>query len=159
MRRATLFLFAALCVACALPAAGADAGEGVAPGAMRVATLVVDTRSGRQIEYTVELALSEAERRQGLMGRHRLAPDAGMLFDFGAAQPIAMWMRNTYLALDMVFADEAGVIVDIIAHTTPLSEALLMPRAAARYVLELGAGQTAARGIAAGDRLRLRTSP
>lgn len=155
MRRAVLLLCAALCVGLALPALRADD----APGAMRVAALVIETQAGRQIEYTVELALSDAERRRGLMGRRRLAADAGMLFDFGAAQPIAMWMRDTHVALDMVFADEAGVIVDLIAHTTPLSDTLLMPRAPARYVLELRAGQSAAQGIATGDRLRLRTSP
>lgn len=154
MKRMVRALFAALCLCLALPGARAD--EAVAP---RVVPLVVVTASGRQVEYRVELAIGEAERRQGLMGRRSLDPQAGMLFDFGTVQPIAMWMRNTYVALDMVFADDAGIVVDVIARTTPLSETLLMPRVPARYVLELLAGQTAARGIAIGDRLSIRTSP
>ncbi len=147
-------LLTVLCAWLALPLAHADDG-----GERRTADLVVETAAGGQIKYRVEIASSEAQRRQGLMGRRSLAPEAGMLFDFGVTQPIAMWMRNTHVALDMVFADEAGVIVDVIARTTPLSEALLMPRVPARYVLELLAGQTATRGIAVGDRLRVRTSP
>lgn len=127
------------------------------------APLAVVRADGVELVYTVELARSADERRQGLMGRRRLAADAGMLFDFGQEQPIAMWMRNTYVALDMLFASADGRIVDVIVRTVPLSEALLVPRAPARYVVELAAGQVATRGIAIGDRLRLpaalRTSP
>lgn len=141
----------------ALVAAAAQAAE------MPRAPLAVVRADGVEVAYTVELARSAAERRQGLMGRRRLAADAGMLFDFGQEQAIAMWMRNTYVALDMLFADTDGRIVDIIVHTVPFSETLQVPRAPARYVVELVAGQVATRGIAIGDRLRLpdalRTSP
>lgn len=119
------------------------------------APLVIVRADGVEVAYGVELARSAEERRQGLMGRRHLAADAGMLFDFGQEQPIAMWMRNTYVALDMVFASADGRIVDVIVRTVPLSEALLVPRAPARYVVELAAGQVATRGIAIGDRLRL----
>lgn len=165
MTRPLLALFAALCVGLAPFAVRAQTapGDHAVPGAWRLATVVVETSAGARVGYTVELAVSAAERRTGLMGRRTLAPDAGMLFDFGYTQPLAMWMRNTYIPLDMLFADAAGVIVDVITATTPLSEALLIPRAPARYVLELCAGQATAQGIARGDRLRLpaalRTSP
>lgn len=133
----------------ALVAPAAQAAE------MPRAPLTVVRADGVEVRYTVEIARSADERRQGLMGRRRLAADAGMLFDFGQEQTIAMWMRNTYIALDMLFADADGRIVDIIVRTVPFSETLQVPRAAARYVVELVAGQVATRGIAIGDRLRL----
>ena len=115
------------------------------------------------VEFTVEVAATEAERARGLMFRRALPATGGMLFDFGREQPIAMWMRNTYLSLDMLFVDAAGRVVDVLRDTVPLSETLLMPRAPARYVVEVAAGQAALRGLSAGDRLRLpaalRTSP
>jgi len=122
-----------------------------------------ERRDGVFVVFNLELARSDAERRQGLMHRRSLSPTAGMLFDFGADQDIAMWMRNTHVSLDMVFVSASGVIVDILPDAVPLSDTLLAPRAPARYVVELLAGQAAARGLAVGDRLRLpaalRTSP
>jgi len=131
--------------------------------AAEIATIRFERQDGVAVAYAVEIARSDAERRQGLMGRRSLSPGGGMLFDFGQEQEVAMWMRNTYVSLDMVFVDADGVVVDILRDTTPLSDALLAPRAPARYVVELLAGQAVARGLAVGDRLRLpgglRTSP
>src|SRR5688572_15029782 len=64
--------------------------------------LSIVSRNGRHA-FQVELARNDAERAQGLMFRRNLAPDRGMLFDFGRVQPISMWMQNTYISLDMVF--------------------------------------------------------
>ncbi|NND49045.1 MAG: DUF192 domain-containing protein, partial [Rhizobiales bacterium] len=60
--------------------------------------------------FQVEIAVSQAERAKGLMFRRSLAPDRGMLFDFGEEQSVSMWMRNTYISLDMLFAGADGVI-------------------------------------------------
>lgn len=134
-----------------------------AAGAAEWTTARFERRDGVFIAFSLEVARSDAERRQGLMHRRSLSPTAGMLFDFGADQDIAMWMRNTYVPLDMVFVSADGVIVDILPDAVPLSETLLAPRAPARYVVELLAGQAALRGLAVGDSLRLpagfRSSP
>lgn len=144
----------ALALSCGVPATPAAALERL--------PLVIERADGVALRYSVEIARTDEERREGLMGRRSLAPGAGMLFDFGEARAIAMWMRNTYVALDMIFADADGRVVDVIEGAVPLSEALLMPRAATRYVVELCAGQASLRQIAPGAQLhlpaRLRTS-
>ncbi len=63
----------------------------------------VITASGRTHDLTVELAVDPSQREQGLMYRRQMAPDHGMLFDFGETRPVMMWMKNTYLPLDMLF--------------------------------------------------------
>jgi uncharacterized membrane protein (UPF0127 family) len=78
---------------------------------------------------------------------------AGMLFVFPADEQVSMWMKNTYLSLDMVFIDAAGRIVYIAPKTTPLSLNIISAPQPARAVLELKGGACAAFGIRAGDRI------
>ena len=93
--------------------------------------------------YAVEIAATDEARRAGLMGRTEMAVGQGMLFDFGRARPLTMWMQNTVLSLDMVFVQEGGTVSDIVAATIPLSTALITPRTPVRYVIELNAGEAA----------------
>ena len=102
-------------------------------------------------EFAVELADEPRERSKGLMYRRSLDPDQGMLFDFGDPQPITMWMKNTYIPLDMLFIDETGTITGIAKRTTPLSERTIASDGPARYVLEINGGRADALGIRAGD--------
>ncbi len=74
-----------------------------------------------------------------------------MLFDFGAEQPVAMWMRNTFIPLDMLFVDMAGRVVHIARETTPLSEATITADRPVRGVIELAGGEAARLGIEPGD--------
>jgi uncharacterized membrane protein (UPF0127 family) len=114
--------------------------------------LAIEGANGR-FEFQVELAVSPEQRRQGLMFRESLADDQGMLFDFGKPQAITMWMRNTYVPLDMLFIDADGEIAQIAANTQPLSDAVIASRAPARAVLELRGGVTEELGIQPGDRV------
>jgi uncharacterized membrane protein (UPF0127 family) len=114
--------------------------------------LTVDAADG-QFEFLVELAVSPAQRSQGLMFRESLAEDRGMLFDFGRPQRATMWMRNTYVPLDMLFIDADGQITQIAANTQPLSDAVIASRDPVRAVLELRGGVSAKLGIKAGDRV------
>ena len=98
--------------------------------------LVIDGGAGR-FEFQVELALTPPQRARGLMFRESLADDHGMLFDFGAPQPVAMWMRNTYIPLDMVFIRANGAIARIIRDAQPLSDTVLDSGEPVRAVLEL----------------------
>lgn len=114
---------------------------------------LVITSSERKFAFQVELAKSPEERRVGLMHRRELAPDHGMLFDFGQTAPVAMWMKNTYIPLDMMFIREDGEIVNIAHDTVPHSEAVLASDGPVRAVLEVPAGTTRLLGIKAGDRV------
>lgn len=103
--------------------------------------------------FSVEIALTDAERARGLMYRRSMADDAGMLFDFGSEQAITMWMRNTYISLDMIFILTDGRIGHIAANTTPLSDTIIPSRIEARFVLEVVAGTSKRLGIGVGDRV------
>jgi uncharacterized protein len=104
-------------------------------------------------EFQVEMAVSPAQRSQGLMFRESLDEDRGMLFDFGRPQVASMWMRNTYVPLDMLFIDAAGRITQIAANTQPLSDTVVASREPVRAVLELRGGVSAKLGIEPGHRV------
>lgn len=117
--------------------------------------LTIDTKAG-PVAVNIELAVTPAERAKGLMYRAQLAPDAGMLFDFEVDQPVYMWMKNTYIPLDMLFIRADGRVASIATDTTPLSTETISSGGPVRAVLELPAGTVRARGIAVGDRVRHR---
>ena len=76
-----------------------------------------------------------------------------MLFDFGEPQQATMWMRNTYVPLDMLFIDEHGRIAQIAADIQPLSDAVIASREPVRAVLELRGGVSANLRIEPGDQV------
>jgi uncharacterized protein len=104
--------------------------------------------------FTVEVADTDDERARGLMFRTDLPKDRVMLFDFGTERSISMWMKNTPLPLDMVFAEADGDVVAVIRNTRPFSLEVLSVEKPVRYVVEFKAGVVAEFGINAGDKLR-----
>jgi len=146
-----VLLFAAAGLAAGPHSAASGAGAS-APVRFETSNLVIVTAQGRS-DFTVELAVSEDQRVQGLQGRRRLAADAGMLFDFQGTGPVAMWMKDTYVPLDMLFIDSGGRIVNIAEHTVPLSLTAVRSAGPVRAVLELNAGTAARLGIKPGDRV------
>ncbi|MDH3228313.1 MAG: DUF192 domain-containing protein [Alphaproteobacteria bacterium] len=115
--------------------------------------LVIVSESGRH-EFTVELAATPGQRAQGLMYRRSMAADAGMLFDFGKRGGRAsMWMKNTFIPLDMLFIRADGEIESIAARTVPHSLESISSRGPVRGVLELNGGTASRLGIKPGDRV------
>ena len=142
-RSLTVGLGACLAIA-AMPAAGQRRLAKFAQSALVV-------RSGaREHRFSVEVALTPREHSQGLMFRRRMAADAGMLFVYDPPRPVSMWMRNTYLPLDMFFIAPDGRIAHIVERTVPLSEENIPSRGTVRAVLELNAGTAARLGIEPG---------
>ncbi|MGB0629963.1 MAG: DUF192 domain-containing protein [Alphaproteobacteria bacterium] len=135
----------------------AGVGGTVAQSQNRLAVFSKDTVSivsgEKTHKFRVELALTHKQQMQGLMFRRNMAADAGMLFLYKREAPIAMWMKNTYLPLDMLFIARDGKIVKIAERTVPLSEATISSGGAVIAVLELNAGTASRLGIKAGDRV------
>jgi uncharacterized protein len=112
--------------------------------------LVIETAKGK-FPFDIELALTPPQMEQGLMFRRSLAADAGMLFDYGDPQPIAMWMKNTLIPLDMIFIGKNGGIVDFRERAVPMSLDTIEPKVPARAVLEVNAGTVNRLGLRVGD--------
>lgn len=108
---------------------------------------------GRRHRFAVEMADTDERRALGLMYRTTLPADAGMLFDFKVDQPVAMWMRNTRIPLDMLFIRRDGRVANIAQRTIPFSEATISSQGPVRAVLELNGGTAERLGIKAGDRV------
>jgi uncharacterized protein len=136
---------AAIFLACASLASSPSLAQALQP-------LVIVSGDERH-EFMVELAATPAERSRGLMYRRSMPTDHGMLFDFERDEMVSMWMRNTYISLDMLFIRADGTIVRIAEHTEPLSERTISSGEPVRSVLELNAGTSSRLGIEAGDRV------
>ncbi len=106
---------------------------------------------GKLHRFTVEVARTPRQHSQGLMFRRRMAADAGMLFVYDPPRPVSMWMRNTYIPLDMIFIAPSGRISHIVERTVPLSVETIPSRGTVRAVLELNAGTAARLGIQPGQ--------
>jgi uncharacterized protein len=115
-------------------------------------TLEIVSKSGVHA-FAVELATNDAERSRGLMFRKELPEGRGMLFDFERDQPVAFWMHNTLISLDMIFIRGDGSILRIVENTEPLSDRLIPSGGPVRAVLEVIAGTARKLGIAPGDRV------
>jgi uncharacterized membrane protein (UPF0127 family) len=122
---------------------------------MRRETLKLHTAATVHV-INVEIADTPQEKAQGLMFRTSLADDQGMLFFYDTPQEITMWMRNTYIPLDMVFIRADGVVHRIAARTEPLSEAIIGSRGDVSACLELAGGAAERLGLKAGDRVEHR---
>ena len=114
--------------------------------------LTIVTRGGRH-SFSVEVARNDIDRAQGLMYRRSLAPDRGMLFDFGRTEPLSMWMKNTYIPLDMLFIRPDGTIARVAENAEPLSTRVISSGEPVSAVLEVPGGTAARLGIIAGDRI------
>ena len=128
------------------------ASSGVGVQAASVQPLEIVTKSGVQV-FSVEMATTEEEKTTGLMYRKELADGKGMLFDFSPEQEVSMWMKNTFISLDMIFIRADGRILRIAENTEPQSTKIIPSRGLAKGVLEVIAGTAKKYGIAPGDRV------
>ena len=144
-------------IACILTtglALSAYAAEITAPQPkLPTAPLVIDAAKG-PAQFTVELAVTWPQQERGLMFRKALAPNEGMLFDFGKEQETSFWMKNTLIPLDMLFIKANGTIARIAANAKPLSEDSIPSYEPVRAVLEIAGGRAAQLGIKPGDKAR-----
>jgi len=120
--------------------------------AQNLSPLTIVTASGVH-NFQVEIAADEAKREKGLMYRRYMPADRGMLFEFDRDEPVAFWMRNTYISLDMIFIAPDGVVTRIAANAEPLSDAVVPSGGPCIAVLELNGGAAAEIGLKVGDKV------
>jgi hypothetical protein len=115
----------------------------------------LDIADGKKVKHTFEVWVADSPRRQaqGLMFVRTLPALRGMLFVHESPKPISMWMKNTYIPLDMVFIDARGHIQQIIEQTKPHSLALISSKEPALAVLEIAGGEAKRLGLHAGQRV------
>jgi len=115
--------------------------------------LQIRTASGERHAFTVELAVDDLSQQRGLMGRTTLPEDHGMLFPFPVPRTASFWMKDTPLALDLLFIRPDGTIAAIL----PGRPNDLHPVSAGEpvsAVLEIRQGRARALGLSPGDRVR-----
>lgn len=115
--------------------------------------LTVVTDKG-EISYIVENAQTLPELEKGLMFRESMSQNAGMIFDLSKVEKAVMWMKNTKIALDMIFIDKDGTISWIYENAEPESTNFIVPPFPAAAVLELNAGSVQKTGIKVGDLIK-----
>jgi uncharacterized membrane protein (UPF0127 family) len=141
-------------VACSPPATTAQ--QGTMPDLdedFGFGSLTIVNDDGKHLEFDVYLAVDFEQQRRGLMFVRDMPATTGMLFIYGEEGIRSMWMKNTYIPLDMVFARADGTVTNIITDTVPQTLNSNRSTEPAAYVLELNAGT--ARRLNIGTRSRL----
>lgn len=146
---AMLFVFAACSPQ---PAAKKPSSAGL-DALFELDQLHIVANDGRRHTLDIYLAIDYEQQRRGLMFVRELPASTGMLFVYEEAGVRSMWMKNTYIPLDIVFARADGTVSSVIHDTEPLSERSLSAIEPVSYVLELNAGVARRLEIAAGSQL------
>jgi uncharacterized membrane protein (UPF0127 family) len=115
---------------------------------------LVIVSGGKEHRFDVEIARSSEQQATGLMYRRDLPADGGMLFVNSNERRQSMWMKNTFIPLDMLFIDKSGKIVRIVERTVPHSLETISSRQPVKATLELNGGTASRLGIEEGDRVR-----
>lgn len=104
--------------------------------------------------FEVEVADTPEARAEGLMYRRELAADHGMLFIFAERAKQTMWMKNTFIPLDMLFLSPDGTVLHLVERTVPHSTDIISSRLRVQAVLELPGGTVERLGLRVGDKVR-----
>jgi uncharacterized membrane protein (UPF0127 family) len=147
---------ASLAAALLIAAANAALPQGAAPeplSAFPQSLLAIRTASGNVVNFKIWEADTQKREEQGMMFVRQMDEHTGMLFMFPENQPVTMWMKNTYVSLDLLFLNAQGKIDYIAERAIPKSEAIIGPPTPEFAVLELKGGACERFGIKVGDRV------
>lgn len=129
-------------------------GGGLAGPAQAIKRETLKLHTARGVHaINTEITETQEEKALGLMFRTSLADDDGMLFFYDTPQEVTMWMRNTYIPLDMVFIRADGTVHRIEAWTQPFSESIISSGPNVVACLELAGGAAERLGLKPGDRV------
>jgi hypothetical protein len=150
---AAAFAAVFMCACAVLGASGARAQD-AAPeplSAFPQGLLAIRTTAGKVVNFKIWNADNPRRQEQGLMFVHEMDEHAGMLFVFPGNREPTMWMKNTYISLDLLFINEHGRIEYIASAAKPLSLSIIQSPKPSLAVLELKGGACELLGIKAGD--------
>jgi len=148
-----LAMFSLIAVACAQPSPN-PADTVIAPPPLEVVLPQAILPDGATVD--LELATTPEETTTGLMFRPSMSTDRGMLLLWSEERYATIWMMNVLIPLDIVFLDDAGEVVEIVADARPCAAEpcpRFTPDEPSRAVLELAAGAAAAHGVTVGERI------
>jgi len=117
------------------------------------AILSIQRADGASFSYNIEVARTLEQELYGLMFRKYLPPDTGMIFIYTPDQPVSMWMKNTYIPLDMLFVRGDGIIAKIVENARPLDLTPIEAGEPIRGVIEINAGEVQKYGFKTGDKV------
>lgn len=100
-----------------------------------------------------DLALTDAQRMYGMMGRKSMGANEGMFFVFPQPAQQSFWMRDTHVPLDVIFADETGRVLNV-EQGHPMSEYRMLSKGPAKFVLEVPMGWCRSRRVGPGSIIR-----
>jgi uncharacterized protein len=120
--------------------------------ALKRASVEIQASDKKKHVFDAWLAISPAEKSQGLMFVRDLPAERGMLFLYDKGTDAGIWMKNTYIALDILFIAADGRIVKIFENARPHSLETMSPGRLVTAVLEIKGGEAARRGLKEGDR-------
>ena len=144
-----------MCALLALLASGESMADEALERTFSRDSIVIETSGSACYEFDVYLALTPGQQRRGLMHVRRLPQFTGMLFVYGGDDVRSMWMKNTYIPLDILFIRRDGSVESIAEMTEPLSLRSIASGEAVRYVLELDGGVAEKLGIDSGSTVYL----
>ena len=122
------------------------------------ASLQIATPDARLHRFRIWVADDDQRRSLGLMFVKHLEDDQGMLFVYPGPQPISMWMKNTYISLDMVFIGTDGRVTHVVKNTKPMSMDTISSKTPATAVLELKGGTADKLKLAPGAQVQVGSS-
>ena len=157
MPRIFFIILTSLFASCSAPAETSSSAVASLDKDFARSSLTIESDDGQSHVLNVYLAVEYEQQRRGLMFVRDMPDDVGMLFVYEDSDIHSMWMKNTYIPLDLVFARADGSVSSVIRDTQPLSLDSLASVEAVNYVLELNAGTTRRLNIGRKSRLRVET--
>jgi len=115
--------------------------------------LIIEASEFACYRFDIWLAVDRPQQMRGLMQVREMPDTSAMLFVYDSADYRSMWMKNTFIALDIAFVRADGSIANIIANTKPQSLQSISSTEAVTYVLELNAGTAGRLSIDENSRL------
>lgn len=153
MKKIAAYVFTAACLLAAPSGAEVREGDVMPLAAFPRERIVIETRSARRHELDAWRADTPRTQEQGLMFVREMRADQAMIFVYDPPAHVSMWMKNTLLALDMLFVDSHGCVVKVKRDARPGSLATISAGRPVALVVELEGGVATSLGIDTGDRV------